>query len=485
MAIFAWLVSRLSQSASTILNAIFGWAVLALFGRTSQKERTLLTGVVAAAAVWPLLVIGALFPKLAAFAFAFVPLPSWVPSWAPRLVWLGLVALVPLTLAITFAAKAPPATPPEPTWRRLARGFPITLGVASSFWLMLFIAPALRLVSILKGWQDEHVTLLPRPGHYLEVSKAIGGALVEHGLDIAHAPSPWWLSAPAGALHALGGKAMRSYAPRETVYYRGASLQLVFYPSDVMVRGKPPDTARAHAVMTEALGPLLANQVVTPAAKALEDELKGVWQAFATAPEAHAGSAVLRRRLLEIAEKLARAQIPFAEWEVVYRQTLQLSHALTGAPPLLTRTLQTRTKERTMKRESASPERPFPAPEQLSTRELFSELAAEARLLAQKELQLAKVELRETISKEIGMAEGLGIAGLFSIVTVALLFVAGAFALAMVMPGWTGALIMAGLALTVATVAGLVGWGKRATNPMARTRRTLTEDVQWAKNRIA
>ena len=58
MAILQALISYLSRSAGKALNAIFGWAVVALFGQTSQKEQTVLSAVVAAAAAWPLLLLG-------------------------------------------------------------------------------------------------------------------------------------------------------------------------------------------------------------------------------------------------------------------------------------------------------------------------------------------------------------------------------------------------------------------------------------------
>jgi len=66
-----------------------------------------------------------------------------------------------------------------------------------------------------------------------------------------------------------------------------------------------------------------------------------------------------------------------------------------------------------------------------------------------------------------------------------LLFVAAVFALAMKMPGWVAALVVGGVVLLVAAVLGSIGWSRRVTNPLAMTRKTLKEDVQWAKERVA
>ena len=83
------------------------------------------------------------------------------------------------------------------------------------------------------------------------------------------------------------------------------------------------------------------------------------------------------------------------------------------------------------------------------------------------------------------MAKGLGVAGLCAIWAVSLMLVAGAFALATVLPGWAAALIVAAAVLLVGTIAGLVGWGKRVKQPLEATRRTLKEDALWAKERLA
>jgi len=143
MALVQALVSLMSRSAGKILNAMFGWAVVALFGRTSPREETLLSGIVAMAAAWPLLLIGIAAPKIAALLIAFVPLSSRVPSWAVRIVWIVLALAVPLTVGWVVARKAPPGTPPEPFLIRVLRGIPITIAIACAFVFMFVSVPVL------------------------------------------------------------------------------------------------------------------------------------------------------------------------------------------------------------------------------------------------------------------------------------------------------------------------------------------------------
>ena len=124
-------------------------------------------------------------------------------------------------------------------------------------------------------------------------------------------------------------------------------------------------------------------------------------------------------------------------------------------------------------------------PAEMSNRELVSHVIENATLLAKKEIELAKIELRKDLKAEVAMAKGLGVAGLCAIWTVSMLLVAGALALGTVMAEWGAALIVAAVVLAVGTVFGLMGWGKRVQQPLEATRRSLKEDARWAKERLA
>src|SRR5580765_8935596 len=90
MGVLQALISFIRRSSMKVVQAIFGWAVQALFGTPRESERTLLSAVVAVSAAWPYLLIGVAFPKAAALVIAFVPLSDRVPEEAVRLVWIAL-----------------------------------------------------------------------------------------------------------------------------------------------------------------------------------------------------------------------------------------------------------------------------------------------------------------------------------------------------------------------------------------------------------
>jgi len=120
-----------------------------------------------------------------------------------------------------------------------------------------------------------------------------------------------------------------------------------------------------------------------------------------------------------------------------------------------------------------------------STAALLREISAKVALLARKEIELARTEIRHDFEAELAAVKALAVAAVFGITTLNLVFVAGVFALTRHFEGWVAALIVAGGALLVTVVVGAVGWSRRVTRPLERTRRTLEEDVKWATERLA
>jgi len=224
-----------------------------------------------------------------------------------------------------------------------------------------------------------------------------------------------------------------------------------------------------------------------------------VWAIYCEQPRAHRHASVLRERVTELGAELSRQNLPWDEWQIIYRLLLQVDRALRGEEPLLEHA------QRMEERDMAKEKLPLPGPQNvaklppreslqtavpaamqdLSNRELIGQVIDSATQLAKKEIELAKSELRSDIKAELAMAKGLGVAGLCALWAVGLMLVACALALGTVIPEWAAALIVAGVVLAVGTVAGLIGWGKRVKKPLEATRRTLKEDALWAKERLA
>lgn len=119
-----------------------------------------------------------------------------------------------------------------------------------------------------------------------------------------------------------------------------------------------------------------------------------------------------------------------------------------------------------------------------STRALVGEIGSQLVQLAQTEMELARVELASDVRSGRRTMVGLGVATVAALAGLTLLLVGVVLALAMLMPGWLAALIVAAVVFGVGAAAGYVGWQHRPRSPLALTRKSLKEDWEWLKEQI-
>ncbi len=294
----------------------------------------------------------------------------------------------------------------------------------------------------------------------------------------------------------IGGRPFAAMASEQVEYRRNDELEVTVLPNETILRGVPVLVGHARALCAEVYGPRPIIQTFDADARELEAHAKRVWAIYLEQPRAHRRSDILERRVIELSAQLSRLNLPWDEWQIIYRLLLQLDRAMRGDEPLLERA------QRLEESDMAEEKLALPAPrdmeklpagtegvpvsvEAMSNRQLVGHVIESATQLAKKEIELAKSELRADVQKEVAMVKGLGVAGLCAIWAVSLMLVACALALGKVIPDWAGALVVAGVVLAVGTAAGLMGWGKRVKTPLEATRRTLKEDALWAKERLA
>ncbi len=482
MAILQALFSMLSRSLGKILNAVFGWAVLALFGQTSQRQKTVLSGLVALAAAWPLLLMGVAVPKVATMVLAFVPRSAQGPTWLMRLIWTTVALAVPIAVGLAVASKAPPGSPHEPFIKKVLRGFPITLGLACAFLIVFVSVPILRFVALVKKHKDEHVPLVTAADAYQDVAGRLDELFTRNAVDVSRADPPWWLDAPTAVLRKLGGRALRGFVPERAAYWHGPAVEIALHPSDLLVRGNRAIGAWVHGLIVEELADTPALQTFDAAAQELETRIRRIWRLYDENPEAHRDSPVLRRRLQDIVARLAQIDVSYEEWSILYRQCTQLDRAIEGRPQLLAKEAHM-PKENETENRKEEPEQAA-NPGALSSTRLMGETAKEAIALIKAQVELAKTELKEDLRSEVGAVKGLSVALVAALCGINILLVAGAFGLARVMPIWAALLVVAGVVLLVAGIAAALGV-KKVRVPLQRTRRSLEEDVRWVKERTA
>jgi hypothetical protein len=482
------LFGYLRSSAKKVVQAIFGWAVQALFGNVAESEKTFLSIVVGAAAVWPVLLLGIAFPKITTFLVSFVPIPDWVSSNAVRIAWIGAALLVPGLVGLALARRAGGDLSAQPVWKRFAHGVPVTAGLGAAFLVALLTAPVRRLRAFSKRWRDEHVPLLTEAAQYESIAEEIRATLAGGGFDVRRGEAPWLLTAPSRVLRGLGGKIMHSRIPESLAFFRSEDLEAAVHPAGVTLQASGANLALAHGLISEKGTLSVGLQTTEPAAQKLERRLKDIWRVYARDPESHEKSAILTARLEDVVRELTEIPLDYEQWQVLYREILQVSRAIGGREQLIHRAKEVPMEERKGKEEPESWRARGPVPvrdmRSLSTGELVSGLLRETRTLIEHEVELAKAEMRENLKAQLALVKWFGVALVAALCFVETVFMTAALALSTVLSPWLAGALVAGFLLVVAIVATVVGWSRKEA-PLETTRKTLKESWDWARNRVA
>lgn len=116
--------------------------------------------------------------------------------------------------------------------------------------------------------------------------------------------------------------------------------------------------------------------------------------------------------------------------------------------------------------------------------DLLNDLAGEISDLFHDEIELAKVEMGEKLTKTGRAAAILGAAGLVALLAAGVLTATIVLALSTVLQAWLAALVVTGVYAVIAGLLGLVGYRrfKEAGTPTPdQAIASVKEDVSWAK----
>ena len=122
-------------------------------------------------------------------------------------------------------------------------------------------------------------------------------------------------------------------------------------------------------------------------------------------------------------------------------------------------------------------------PQAMSTGELVTRLSEQTSRLVRDELRLAQAEMSQK-AKHGGIGAGLfGAGGLLALFGLGTLIAAAVLALALVLPAWAAALIVAAVLFVAAGIAALVGKKEiqQATPTPERTVETVKDDIEEIK----
>jgi len=124
--------------------------------------------------------------------------------------------------------------------------------------------------------------------------------------------------------------------------------------------------------------------------------------------------------------------------------------------------------------------------EEQSTPQLVRSIASDTSTLVRKEVELAKQEITEAVMARVKASGALAGAGVMSLYGLLFLGVAAGAALSLVLATWLAFLIVAAGFLLLAGGAAMFGLVRIKRPPLApeETKRTVKEDVEWARAQL-
>lgn len=331
MLIFQALLALLRKSLGSAVRAIFGWATVALFGVVAENERTWLSLAVGAAGVWPIMLLGVFLPKAAGFVLALLPIPKSVPDGALRAVWIALTVLIPVGVGLVLARRSKIQ---RTRLQRLLMGFPATVGISAAFLIAFVTVPIGKLVAFVQGRPEDHVALVIPPDSYRRVSDALLAALREGGFALTRSEPPPVARLLSSVMQRFGGTLMGAYVPEQVEHFTGADLRAGIYPNGVALSGRERPVARAHALVAERASATPALQTMSADAQAIEKRLQRLWEAR--------GKADVLPGLKSVVRDITCENLDFDDWQILYREVLQLVVEIRGGSPLLKAAIQRR-----------------------------------------------------------------------------------------------------------------------------------------------
>ena len=329
MAFLAALTAFGSKFAGKVLTTTLGWASTLLFGRVPASRQILLLGITFGSVIWMVMLVGLIVPDVGAFLLVLVPPQAVVPQGVIRLLMLiGVIVAPSIVGVLTLALSTDAQRSPRAVLIAVARGYPLTILLAVLLVFLAALAIWRKLVSLARRWTDAHIPIVVDPGAYDQVASDLRRALADAGLDLAESQAPATMSKPAKWLAAIAGRGSGGLVPDRMLQLRGDDLDILIYPMDILIAGTPPAVARARAAMASRLTTSAAHLTVSAEAQVLEDRLTVLAGTDAGPDHRPRFDDAAATEFAAIDAQLATINIPYEEWEVLYRQRLQVERDL-------------------------------------------------------------------------------------------------------------------------------------------------------------
>jgi hypothetical protein len=303
------LFAFVSRQLGRLLSLAFSWATLVLFGQVAKDKQLLLSIMALLSLVWPVATLGVALPSVATFLLGLVTVPAWIENWV-RVGMLVLAIAAPLGVGYVATRLRDQRPGAAGMIRALLAGYPNAIALSAVLLWLMVVTPALKLSALVRRHETAHVPIAVKPGGYGVVVRDLTAALDRASIRVRRAQAPWPLALPGRILALVGGAGVRALVPEHLVELRGKDLVITIHPMDLGLTGKAKIIARARAALVRELSFTEAYQTWTKESQDIENALM----------RADRGEVSVET----IARQLATIDLPFEEWEILYRILLQV-----------------------------------------------------------------------------------------------------------------------------------------------------------------
>lgn len=310
------LFAFVGRQVGKLVQLAFSWATLVLFGQVPKDKQLYLSIMAVLSLVWPVALAGVAIPSVATMLLGFVTVPAGLHGWV-RLGMLALALLAPLGVGFV-AIKLRDQQPRGLAFARaLLAGYPNALALAVVLVWLMVITPIVRIQAIMKRHDSAHVPIAIHPGAYDKVVDDLRASLERAGIEVRHTFAPWPFEVPGRVLAFAGGAGVRALVPKRLSQLRGRDFLMTVHPMDLSLSGRTRALARARSALVRELTFTRAYQTWTKEAHEIEDLLL----------ECARG----RTSVATAGTRLDQADLPFEEWEILYRMLMQVRLRRSGA----------------------------------------------------------------------------------------------------------------------------------------------------------
>lgn len=318
MQYFYSLITLVLQSLGQIFAVLVGWVIAVHFGRVPTRQKYILSAMGGISLLWTAMALSLTSPWVRDLLAAVRT--QAVPIYVKLIIPLAGIGWILLPLVNSFLAMYLKRQYQQPIPKLgFLMGYKYTPGFAAALILMLISLPLLLLPPLLRGLRREHLTIMIKPGDFEQVLRNILGVLIKRGIKAELQAGTLWRRSPQAILALFAHDLLGDWTKHRARLIKGCDFQIIVYPTDMVIEGVPGSAIKIRNILAKELTFLEAFFTWDGAAHRLEKSINEIRKVMFSE-----GWTDVTAELDSSENELDSLQIPFDEWEVLYRQILQI-----------------------------------------------------------------------------------------------------------------------------------------------------------------